>query len=363
MANLGQLLMTGISGTHLKDDEREFLEKNDIGGVLLFAHNYESPGQLAELVNSIQTCRTEYPLFIAVDHEGGRVVRFKKSFTQFPAALEVASTESPKLCFNVAKIMAEELIACGINVNLSPVSDIYTNKNNKVIGDRAYGTNEEEVSKFITAMIRGFQTHQLIACAKHFPGHGDTTKDSHFDLPIVKTPMEQLKQRELLPFVKAVRARVEMVMMAHLMVDAIDTELPCSLSPKAYDLLRSELKFNKVIITDDMQMKAITDHFGTAEAAVMAIQAGADIVEYKDMDQAKIAFEGLKEAYKTKKIKNSSILEKNQRILELKKAYLSEYKPIYLPDLSKNIGTKASQVFLEELQKEIENKKAQVMRN
>lgn len=363
MINLGQLIMTGISGTQLQESEREFLEKNDIGGVLLFAHNYDSPGQLAELVNSIQTCRTEYPLFIAVDHEGGRVVRFKKNFTQFPAALDVASTQSPKMCFNVAKIMAEELLACGVNVNLAPVSDIYTNKNNKVIGDRAYGTTEEEVSKYISAMIRGFQTHNLISCAKHFPGHGDTTKDSHFDLPIVKASLADLRQREIIPFVKAVKARVEMVMMAHLMVDSIDPELPCTLSPQAYNLLRSELKFSKVIITDDMQMKSITDHYGTGEAAVMAIAAGADIVEYKDMDQAMIAYEAIKEAYKIKKIKNADILEKNQRILELKKTYLSDYKPIYIPDLSKKIGTNASQVFIKELLLEIENKKSQVIQN
>lgn len=363
MANLGQLIMTGISGTQLSDSERSFLEENDIGGVLLFAHNFDSPGQLAELVNSIQTCRSEYPLLIAVDQEGGRVVRFKKNFTQFPSALDVAASDSPKLCFSVAKVMAEELLACGVNVNLSPVCDIYTNRQNKVIGDRSFGINEEEVSKYITAMIRGFQTHGLISCAKHFPGHGDTSKDSHFDLPIVKTEMVQLREREFQPFVKAIKARVELVMMAHLIVDAIDSELPTSLSPKAYELLRNELKFNKVIISDDMQMKAITDHFGTGEAAVMAVAAGADIIEYKDMEHAQIALGALKEAYRTKKIKNSLILAKNQRILELKKNYLSSYKPIYIPDISKIVGRKENLEVSEELMQEIQKRKAQALSN
>lgn len=363
MANLGQLIMTGISGTQLSATEKAFLEENDIGGVLLFSHNFESPGQLAELVNSIQTCRSEYPLLIAVDQEGGRVVRFKKNFTQFPAALDVASTDSPKLCFSVAKIMAEELLACGVNVNLSPVCDIYTNKQNKVIGDRSYGTDEEEVSKYVTAMIRGFQTHNLISCAKHFPGHGDTSKDSHFDLPIVKTEMSELREREFQPFIKAIKARVEIVMMAHLIVDAIDSDLPTSLSPKAYEILRNELKFNKVIISDDMQMKAIADHFGTGDAAVMAISAGADIIEYKDMDQAQIALNALKEAYRTKKIKNAMILEKNQRILNLKKTYLSSYKPIYIPDISKVVGKKDNLEFAEELLQEIQKRKNQALSN
>jgi beta-N-acetylhexosaminidase len=354
MNEIGQIIMTGISGTTLLPEEADFLEKENIGGVLLFSHNYDNPAQLAELVNSIQQTRKEYPLFIAVDNEGGRVFRFKKQFTQFPPMYEVGLTDSPKLCFHIAKIMADELSACGVNVNFAPVCDIWTNPNNKVIGDRAFGKDEDTVTKFVSSIIRGLQTHKVLSCAKHFPGHGCTTKDSHFDLPIVKRTMEELREDEFKPFIKAIKSRCEFVMMAHLIVDAIDSELPTSLSPKAYKILREELKFNKLIITDDMEMKAISDNYTYEEAAVLAIQAGADVIEYRTMETARRALEGLKEARKTKTIKNERFNESLKRIEQAKKEYLSEYQPVYIPDISKKVNTGASQSLMNEIKDKID---------
>lgn len=360
MSEIGQLIMTGISGTQLTDDERAFLESENIGGVLLFSHNYDSPAQLAELVNNIQQTRNEYPLFIAVDNEGGRVFRFKSGFTQFPPMFDVGLTDSPKLCFHIAKIMADELSACGVNFNLSPVCDIWTNEKNKVIGDRAFGKDEETVSKFVSSIIRGLQTHGILSCAKHFPGHGCTKKDSHYDLPIVKRTREELEEVEFKPFIKAIKSRVECVMMAHLIVDAIDSELPTSLSPAAYKILRDEFKHTKLIITDDMEMKAITDNYGVGEAAVMAVTAGADIVEYRSMENAKIALEALKEAKRTKVIKNDRLKESFDRITAAKKEYLSEYNPIYIPEITKKINTGASQVLMSEINEKIDQIKQTV---
>lgn len=354
MNEIGQLIMTGVSGTSLTAEEAKFLEEENIGGVLLFAHNYDNPAQLAELVNSIQQTRKEYPLFIAVDNEGGRVFRFKNNFTQFPPMYEVGLTDSPKLCFHIAKIMADELNAVGVNVNFSPVCDVWSNPNNKVIGDRAFGKDEETVSKFVSSIIRGLQTHGILSCAKHFPGHGSTTKDSHYDLPIVKRTMEELEDLEFKPFIKAIKSRVEFVMMAHLIVDSIDPELPTSLSPKAYELLREEMKFTKLIITDDMEMKAITDNYTAEEAAVLAIEAGADVIEYRSMDLARKALEGLKEARKTKRIKNERFNQSIDRIMEAKKEYLSEYKPVYIPDIAKKLNTGASQSFINEVKEKID---------
>lgn len=354
MNELGQLIMTGVSGTSLTEEESKFLEEENIGGVLLFSHNYDNPAQLAELVNSIQQTRNEYPLFIAVDNEGGRVFRFKDHFTQFPPMYHVGLTDSPKLCFHIAKIMADELSACGVNVNFAPVCDVWTNPNNKVIGDRAFGKDEETVSKFVSSIIRGLQTHGVLSCAKHFPGHGHTTKDSHYDLPILKRSREELEELEFKPFTKAIKSRVEFVMMAHLIVDSIDNELPTSLSPKAYQILRDELKFTKLIITDDMEMQAITDHYSVEDAAVMAILAGADMIEYRSMDAARKALEGLKEAKKTKKIKNDHFNQSLARISDAKKTYLSEYKPVYIPDIAKKLNTGASKSFIGEVQERID---------
>jgi beta-N-acetylhexosaminidase len=354
MNQLGQLIITGISGTSLEDEERKFLEEENIGGVLLFSHNYYSPAQLAELVNSIQQCRNEYPLFIAVDQEGGRVQRFKDPFLAIPSAYELSLLDSPKQCFHISKIIADELTTCGVNLNFSPVCDVWTNPNNKVIGDRAYGKDPDTVSKVVSSVIRGFQTNGLIACAKHFPGHGDTTKDSHFSLPIIKKSLEELNGLEYIPFVKAIKSRVEMVMMAHVVVDSIDPSLPTSLSKHAYDILRNEMRFTKIIVTDDMQMKAISDNHGVGEAALMAINAGADLIEYRDLAVAKEALSFLKKSKKTKQLKNEVISDRFDRIQSLKKTYLGEYKPIYIPEIAKVINSKATQTFIAEIREKID---------
>lgn len=333
MDNYGQLIISGIKGTSLLPQEIEFIKNEKLGGIVLFAHNFEDPAQLTELVNSIQKLRDEYPLFISVDQEGGRVVRFKKHFTQFPSMLDLARTDSPKLVFEVHQILAKELAACGINMSYSPCCDILTNPDNTAIGDRAYGRDAETVEKYISAAIRGLQTNGVLACAKHFPGHGDTTQDSHFELPLVKTSLQVMKEREMIPFIKASKSRVEFMMMGHLMVDAIDDKLPTSLSPKAYEFLRNETKFTKIVITDDMEMKAIADRFTIEEAAVMAINAGTDMLLYRFMEDAEKALKAIREATKKRVIKKEALLEKLGRVERCKKEYFSNYQPIYIPKI------------------------------
>lgn len=354
MKDLGQLIITGIKGTSLLDEEKEFIQNNNIGGVILFTHNYEDPAQLAELVNDIQTLRDEYPLFVSVDNEGGRVFRFKQHFTHFQAMMDIAKLDSPKLVFEVHKAMAEELAACGVNLNYSPCCDVLTNPTNKAIGDRAFGDDPVEIEKYVSAAIRGLQTTSVLGCAKHFPGHGGTTKDSHFDLPLVKTEKDVLESRELIPFVKASKSRVEMIMMAHLMVDALNDELPTSLAKEAYDYCREKLKFKKIIITDDMEMKAISDRFSYEEAAVMAIDAGADIVLYRSMETAQKAYNGLKEAVDSGKLERTSIDEKAKRVLNCKKSHFAEYKPIYIPNIQEQMKKQEHQNLFNEIQEKID---------
>lgn len=349
---LGQLFMTGISGLALTEEEKNFIGENNIGGVILFKENFQDPGQLAELVNSIQTLRDEYPLFIAVDQEGGRVRRFKTHFTQFPSMQVFGKKDSPKLTFEAHKIMGEELKACGVNTNFAPVCDILTNENNKVIGDRAFGGDAETVDKHVSAAIRGLHTGGVLACGKHFPGHGSTTKDSHFDLPYVKTAMKELKQNELLPFIKAAKSRAEFMMMAHLVVDAIDSDLPCTLSEKAYAFLRAECKYKKIIITDDMEMKAITDKYTYGEAASKAFVAGADMVEYRSMEKCMEAFEGVKLDIKNRVLNKNIFTEKLQRVRDCKKRFLKDYTQVYIPSLSKLFETGRNDALLDELTQE-----------
>jgi beta-N-acetylhexosaminidase len=345
--NFGQLLISGIQGTSLLPEEIEFIENEKLGGIIFFSHNFENPAQLAELVNSIQKLRDEYPLFISVDQEGGRVMRFKNHFTQFPSMLDIASLDSPKLIFDVHQVLAKELSACGINLTFSPCCDILTNSENKVIGDRAFGRDAETVEKFISAAIRGLQTSGMLSCAKHFPGHGSSFKDSHFDLPLVKTTLEELREREVIPFIKASKSRVEFIMMAHLLVDALDTKLPTSLSPRAYEFLRQETKFNKIVITDDMEMKAIADKYTIEESAVMALAAGTDMLLYRFMDDAKKALGAIREAVKKKSLKRDEVLEKLVRVEKCKKENLSVYNPIYIPKISESFNTVESKKLMD----------------
>ncbi len=333
--DVGQLFMTGISGLVLTEEEKDFLETSNIGGVILFKHNYSDPGQLAELINSIQTLRDEYPLFISVDQEGGRVMRFKTHFTQFPSMYDVGQLDSPKLTFEIHKVLGEELSACGVNLDFSPCCDIWSNPNNKVIGDRAFGKNNEIVEKNVSAAIRGLHASNVLACAKHFPGHGDTSKDSHYDLPYVKKSLNELREDEFIPFIKASKSRVEFIMMAHLVVDAIDKDLPCTLSTKAYDLLREELKYKKIIVTDDMEMQAISDRFSYSEAGQMALDAGADILLYRSLEKTKEVYQSVMEGLKNQSIKKNVIEEKIKRVLDCKKRFFSEYNPVYIPSISK----------------------------
>lgn len=336
---LGQLFITGLSSVSLTEEEGKFLEESNIGGVILFTRNYSDPAQVAELVNDIQKRRDEYPLFISVDQEGGRVKRFKDKFIQLPSMLEVASQDSPKLTFELHHAMAKELAACGINLDFSPCCDIWTNPKNTVIGDRAFGKDPDIVEKHVSAAIRGLHAGEVLACSKHFPGHGNTTKDSHYDLPYVKATLEELEEMELKPFIKAAKSRVEFMMMAHLVVDAIDPELPCTLSKKAYSFLRDRLKYKKIIITDDMEMQAITDSYSYGEAAVMALEAGADVLCYRSMESCEEAYKAVREAIKDQRLKLSDLEEKIERVKDCKKTHFSEYQPIYIPSIAKALNS------------------------
>ncbi len=349
MSQLGQLLISGISSKRLTSTEKQFIKDSNLGGVILFSHNYDSAKQLAELINEIQSLRGEYPLFIAVDHEGGRVQRFKSGFTVFPSMQSISRLNSPKLCFEAHQIMAVELRACGVNLNFSPCCDILSNIENTVIGDRSFGNTHEIVSSFATAAIRGLQTNNILACAKHFPGHGSTFEDSHFDLPYLKKSLKDLEESDIIPFSKAAKAKVEFIMMGHLVLKEFDQHLPCSLSKKAHDYLRSELKFNKLIISDDMNMHAITDQFSLEKAAVMALNAGSDIIEYRDMDSAQKAYNAIVEAKELGQLSISGINEKVARIVDCKKRYLHDCAPKMLSKLTLEMKLDEHHQFIEKI--------------
>jgi beta-N-acetylhexosaminidase len=340
-AKLAQMFFVGVPGTELAKPTEEFLTEYQPGGVIYFQHNYETPALLAEMSEVIQDTRDKtanLPLFLGVDHEGGRVQRFKKPFTHFPEPASLGEIGSPKLAFLVAEVMAKELRAVGVNLDFHPLCDIHTRANNPVIGRRAFGNDDETVSKMASAMVRGFIANRVIACAKHFPGHGDTTVDSHVELPKIDASWEKLKSRELKPFVRVIRSRVDMIMTAHILNAALDPLYPATLSYSTItNGLRKDLRYQKLIITDDMTMDAVDKNFGE-DRIVLAINAGCDLLLYKNEERGRAAMDTAFKFLAEGRIQPEQIEAAYARIKEVKERVLLPYQAPFMEELSKVIG-------------------------
>ena len=325
---VGQMFMVGFEGKSVTDDLKKLIRDYYVGGIVLFERNIESPPQIAELTNEIQSLNTKTPLFIAVDQEGGRVRRLKEPFTDFGAPLQFHKLDSPKLTFEAAFAMAKELRAVGINFNFAPVVDVHTNPQNSVIGDRAFSSDPEVVAKIASGFIRGLQRGGVVACAKHFPGHGDTQTDSHLELPVVNHSLERLQQTEWLPFERVIKGGVETVMTAHILNPNLDPELPATLSKKTLDYLRGPLRFSRVIVTDDLEMKGISDHYSIEEATLKALDAGVDIILIcETLEKQILAIEKVLRGVLDIKIPVTRIEESSERITKVRNRYIMPFIP------------------------------------
>jgi beta-N-acetylhexosaminidase len=275
----GQRIMAGFEGTVFDEDLRARIAGLNVGGLILFARNIRSPGQVAELCRAAQACARENrlpPLLIAIDQEGGRVSRLPPPFTQFPAG--APGIRSLAAAERFAAVTAAELAAAGITTDLAPVMDVAAADGNGVMDGRAFAADPERVAAMGVAVIAGLQSRGVMAVAKHFPGLGRTRLDSHVDLPELAIDTAGLESRELLPFRAAAAAGVSGIMLAHLRCPAIDPEWPASLSPAASDWLRRRWNYRGLILTDDLEMGAITRHYPIGDAARQAAFAGADIL-------------------------------------------------------------------------------------
>ncbi|MBX3020374.1 MAG: beta-N-acetylhexosaminidase [Bdellovibrionales bacterium] len=330
---LGQLMIIGVRGKTLSQDECEFIIKNNIGGVILFARNVESPQQVHALCSQIQSLRhktrDKLPLFIGVDQEGGRVARMKAPFTEWPPLSYVGKLDSTSVAFKFAFAMGTELRSVGVNLDFAPCVDVFTNPKNTVIGDRSLSVDPEQVAKLASALVRGYIKSGIIPCAKHFPGHGNTLIDSHEDLPVEDSDLEHLRNVEMVPFKKVFRARLDMVMTAHIKFPKVDDKFPATLSEKfVKDILRGELRYRNLIITDDLDMKALAKNFPVADIPVMALQAGVDLLLYcNNFDHPAIAMDALTKAAKDHKLPAKQIDESYNRVVALKKEMLANPDP------------------------------------
>jgi beta-N-acetylhexosaminidase len=273
-------IIYGCAGTVLTDEERAFFESAQPLGFILFARNCESPAQIKDLVASLKACVKHVQVPVLIDQEGGRVARLKPPhWRAYPAAwrfveLSVADPDlAARCCYQNARLMAHDLAALGINTDCAPVADLRLSGAHDIIGDRAFGTSPESLIPLARAQAEGLMAGGVMPVLKHIPGHGRAMVDSHESLPIVEAPVETLQHEDFVPF-KAL-ADLPMAMTAHIRYTAFDADQPATVSPKVIQIIREEIGFKGLLMTDDLSMKALTGHIG--ENAVRAIAAGCDI--------------------------------------------------------------------------------------
>jgi beta-N-acetylhexosaminidase len=292
---IGQMIVVGCGGERLSSDERLIFAEYGFGGFILFRPNCRDPRQLLSLCRSLWDEAPGLPPFIAIDAEGGKVHRLPPPFTHFPAAGAIGERNDLNLSYRVGRAVAAELTLVGINLNFAPVLDVNSNPDNPIIGERAFGADPSLVSAMSSAWMRGLRDGGVIPCGKHFPGHGDTDKDSHLALPVVTKSMARLEAVELPPFVGACRDGIEALMTAHVKFTALDPNQLATLSePIVTGLLRHQLGYDGVVFSDDMEMKAVSDHYEAGEAAALAACAGIDALLFcHDLAKAVQALEFL----------------------------------------------------------------------
>ena len=330
--DIGQFLIGSMPGTAVPVELRSLAKEFDLGGVILFDRNIEAPEQVAELSADCEGLGRSMPAWVSVDQEGGRVSRLKEPFTKWPpmATLGRAGKQSELLAGRFARALADELLAVGISLDYAPVLDIHTNPKNPVIGDRALAERAGDVARLGRVIIRAMQDAGLAACGKHFPGHGDTSTDSHLELPLVEHPPDRLRATEFEPFRAAIAEHVAFIMTAHVLVPSLDEEKPATLSPNVVQkLLRDELKFDGVILSDDLEMKAVSTHYAVPDAAVDAIRAGCDavLVCQGDVDLQARTLEALVKAVESGVIISKRFDDAFMRLKRTKQRFLMADRP------------------------------------
>jgi beta-N-acetylhexosaminidase len=274
----GQLLSVGFDGPAAPPELLERIGRSEVGGVMLFRPNVVTPEQVGALVAALRGASpADAPLVVSVDQEGGLVQRLRAPLTVWPDMFSVAAAGDPTRTEQVGRAVGDELAALGIGWDFAPVLDVHTNPANPVIGNRSFGPTSAAVVAHALAFWRGLRGAGLLGCGKHYPGHGDTRADSHLELPVVAHDEARLRAIELAPFAAAARAGVEAVMTAHVMYPALDPQLPATLSRRILtEILRGDLGFGGLIVSDDLGMKAVADRWPVEELVLLGLRAGID---------------------------------------------------------------------------------------
>lgn len=316
-----------VDFTKVNESAREFFKTRKPGGIILFENNMINPEQTKTMISDIQATKDKVPFFITVDEEGGRISKIPIKLN-IPTAEEIGKTGNPKKAFEVAKTIGKALKELGFNVDYAPIVDVNTNPNNPVIGDRSFSSDPKVVAEFGVEYINGLRSEGILSTAKHFPGHGDTVGDSHKGFVEVDHDINRIRVVELLPFKAAIKNNVDFVMVGHISVPALDsTRTPASLSkPIVTDLLRNEMGFKGVVITDALDMGAISQNYNKYESVKLAINSGNDIALMpdititpgKDISEYDELIKYLKEEVEKGNIKEERVNDGVIRILQAK---------------------------------------------
>lgn len=335
---VGQLIVAGFLGYEVDENLSALITEDKIGGAILFSRNISDAEQLCGLTNEIKrTAGDGIPLLIGMDEEGGAVTRLPDDVLSMPAAYTLAQSGDKDTCYNAGKQIAAQLKGFGLDTGFCPDLDIWSNPDNTVIGNRAFGTDPASVVTYGLASMNGVRDGGAIPVVKHFPGHGDTDADSHYSLPVVTKTKQELYEEELIPFQKAIEQNVPAIMVTHLQCTQLDATYPASLSKTIVQgLLRDEMGFDGVVVTDDMTMGAIVENYSLGKACVRAVNAGCDMLlvchEYENVDEALTA---LRDAVRSGEISMDRLDQAVMRILQLKADYNVTSDPVTLPDLEK----------------------------
>ena len=346
---IGQMITIGIDGYSVDDTAKQLITDKKVGGVILFKNNINDSNQLLQLINDIKGINStnKIPIFISVDQEGGRVNRLPSEIKSLPSNEIIGNKNDNKLAYDIGKNIGYALGSFGFNMDFAPVLDVNSNPNNTVIGDRSFSNDKDKVASLGASEINGFKDSNIISVAKHFPGHGDTATDSHYALPIINKTLDELKSVEFVPFKKAIEEKVPAIMVSHILMPQIDANNPASMSKTIItDILRKDLKFDGLIVTDDMTMGAVTNELDITTACINSINAGADLLLVcHGYDNEINVINAIKDAVNNGIISIDTINSSVYKILSLKENYKITDEKIEKVDIN-TINTKFEDILI-----------------
>jgi len=344
---IGQMVIIGMDTNYITDRIKNMIQNYKIGGVILYRKNFSTYQDMLKLIKELKSLNKEnkVPLFIAIDQEGGRVNRMPKEIKNLPAAKLVAKYGGEKLVAKAADITGKLLQDSGYNLNFAPVLDIdRTESQGAAIGDRSFSKDKELVAECGIAAMKALQKNNILPVVKHFPGHGATKQDSHYFLPVINIPMKKIENEDMYPFEQAIKNGADAVLVGHLLIMGVTGMYPASLSRKFITkYLRAKYRYNGLVVTDDLKMRAIKFFYGPDTAVRKAFEAGNDIIVFRfNKDEEQRVLDKIESLVKTGKIKENRINKSVNRILKIKEKYnisdSQDFEEIDVEEINKEIS-------------------------